>query len=112
MAFWFLRGVRRGIVTTRYPARDDASSGDLPTPPSFLQSRLGTATARRLVAVCPSGALQLDGDELVYDVGRCTACGLCERTAPEAVVPSGVFELTATERWHLVKRIRIEGQDR
>ena len=39
MTLWFIRGLRRGVVTTRYPARPDASAASLPTPPAFRPRR-------------------------------------------------------------------------
>jgi ferredoxin len=107
MALWFLRGVRRGVVTTRYPARDEPSARDLPTPPEFVAGGIDADTAELLAASCPSRALRVDGDALVYDVGACTACGTCERLAPASVVRSGLFELAAVRREQLLKRIPI-----
>jgi ferredoxin len=107
MPTWFLRGVRRGVVTTRYPDRPEPSAAMLPTPPAFRADVLDPERAGRLVEVCPSRALRIDGDTLVYDVGACTACGRCAEADPAAVAPSGAFELAATERAHLVKRIRL-----
>ena len=46
---------------------------------------------------------------MVFDVGACTACGRCAEEAPEAVQASGEFELAATDRAHLVKRIPLLG---
>jgi hypothetical protein len=109
MALWFFRGLGRRVVTTRYPTVLDPWSAALPTPPNFLPSRLTTELVHRLVESCPSGALQHAGGELVMDIGACTACGICQRLAPDAVAASGVFELAATERAHLVKRIPIRG---
>ncbi len=130
MPQWFIRGLRRGIVTTRYPAHPDSSVSSLPSPPAFRSEALARPAHERaaprpfppnpygrgaapsaatvadlLVAVCPSGALRRDGDTLVFDVGACTACGACRRAAPDAVVSSGEFELAATSRSALVKRI-------
>jgi hypothetical protein len=110
MPLWTLRGLRRGIVTTRYPARPDASAALLPTPPAFRPDVLTAGLADRLVAVCPSHALARDGDLLVFDVGACTACGRCQDAAPAAFAPSGVFELAATSRAALVKRIPVTGE--
>jgi formate hydrogenlyase subunit 6/NADH:ubiquinone oxidoreductase subunit I len=121
MPQWFIRGLRRGVVTTRYPARPDPSSASLPTPPSFRAEALarpasgqppGQVPGREivadlLVAVCPSAALRRDGDYLVFDVGACTACGACRDAAPQAVAGSGEFELAATGRGQLVKRIPL-----
>jgi ferredoxin-like protein FixX len=110
MTLWFIRGIRRGVVTTRYPARPDASARFLPTPPAFRVSALTRETADRLVATCPSGALRTDGGEMVYDVGACTACGRCAAEAPHAVTASGAFELATTDRSVLIKRIPLRGE--
>jgi formate hydrogenlyase subunit 6/NADH:ubiquinone oxidoreductase subunit I len=118
MPLWFIRGLRRGVVTTHYPARPDPSAGNLPTPPAFWPQRLDRTLADRLCRVCPSQALRVEGngegsgDVLVFDVGACTACGLCQEAAPEAVTSSGEFELAATNRAHLVKRIPLLGEAR
>jgi formate hydrogenlyase subunit 6/NADH:ubiquinone oxidoreductase subunit I len=104
---WFIRGIRRGVVTTRYPARPDPSEAYLPTPPAFRPRALTAQVADRLVAACPGTALRRDGDVLVYDVGACTACGRCAAAAPAAVTSSHEFELAATGRSVLIKRIPI-----
>jgi len=112
MPFWFARGLRRGVVTTRYPARSDGSAAFLPTPPAFRPRQLTGQTADRLVAVCPSMALRRQDDVLIFDVGACTACGRCAEAAPDAITPSGEFELAATVRSALLKRIPIRGETR
>jgi ferredoxin len=111
---WFIRGIRRGVVTTRYPARPDESAVFLPAPPAFRPRALTKATADRLAGTCPSGALHVeererDGNTLVFDVGRCTACGRCAAEAPHAVTSSGAFELAATTRSVLIKTIPLRG---
>src|ERR1700685_3175437 len=98
MTLWFVRGLRRGVITTRYPARPDESARVLTTPPAFRPDALTVTTAARLSGACPSGALHLvtgegDGAALLFDVGKCTACGRCAAEAPDAVTSSGVFEL-------------------
>jgi len=45
-------------------------------------------------------------------VGACTACGRCREAAPGAVTASGEFELAATARGHLVKRIPLAAEAR
>ena len=112
MPLWFARGLRRGVVTTRYPARSDGSAAFLPTPPAFRPRQLTRQTADRLVAVCPSMALRRQDDVLIFDVGACTVCGRCAEAAPDAITPSGEFELAATARSALVKRIPIRGETR
>ncbi|HUA29958.1 MAG TPA: hypothetical protein VMC03_13835 [Streptosporangiaceae bacterium] len=107
MPLWFVRGLRRGVVTTRYPARPDDSAALLPTPPSFRAEALTVALADRLVAVCPSRALTRRREVLVYDVGACTACGRCRAEVPAAVTDSGQFELAATVRARLIKHVPL-----
>ena len=110
MALWLLRGLRRRIVTSRYPARPDPSAGSLPTPPAFDPRRLTPELADRLVRLCPSPrALRREGEVLVLDVGACTSCGRCIQAAGGAARPSGVFELAATDPDQLRKRIPIQG---
>ena len=110
MPQWFLRGVLHGVVTTRYPKRADPSAGALPTPPAFRPEALTRALADQLQGKCPSRALTRDADTLVFDAGACTACGLCREFAPGAVTASGKFELAATSRADLVKRIPLLGE--
>jgi dissimilatory sulfite reductase (desulfoviridin) alpha/beta subunit len=109
MAYWFLRGVARGVVTTKYPKVTDSWAKGLPTPPSFVPALLSADVVQRLVESCPSRALSRQGQELIFDVGACTACGTCQRVAPEAVMSSGEFELASSSRARLLKRIPIEG---
>jgi ferredoxin len=112
MPLWFVRGLRRGVVTTRYPARPDPSAALLPTPPAFRPEALTGQVADRLAAICPSRALRRDGDVLVFDAGACTACGRCAAEAPRAATPSGEFELAATSRSVLIKQIPLRGEAR
>ena len=111
MPLWFIRGLRRGVVTTHYPARPDDSAACLPTPPAFRSRQLSRETADRMVAVCPSLALSRRDDMLVFDVGACTACGRCAEAAPNVVTSSGEFELAATVRSALIKEIPIQGDE-
>lgn len=112
MVLWFLRGLRRGVVTTRYPAETDAWVRTLPTPPAFRPELLTEALADRLVDLCPSHALTREGAVLTFDVGACTACRRCLALAGPAAAPSDEVELAATSRSDLVKHIPIEGEHR
>jgi formate hydrogenlyase subunit 6/NADH:ubiquinone oxidoreductase subunit I len=118
LTLWFIRGLRRGVVTTRYPARPEASAASLPTPPAFRPHALTRQLAGQLVEVCPSGALLAEDGQpgepgtLLFDVGRCTACGRCTAEAPHVVTASGAWELAATDRCVLIKKIPIMGGSR
>jgi ferredoxin len=119
MPLWFVRGLRRGVVTTRYPARPDDSAALLPTPPAFRAGRLTRAAADRMIAACPGPALSRQekgdgevGGTLIFDVGACTACGRCAAAAPDVVAPNREWELATTDRSALIKEIPIRGDDR
>jgi ferredoxin len=112
MPLWFVRGLRRGVVTTRYPAKSDGSAASLPTPPSFRPRLLTRDVADRMIAECPGPALSRRDDMLIFDVGACAACGRCARVAPDSVTPSREFELAATTRAALIKTIPILGGSR
>jgi ferredoxin-like protein FixX len=110
VALWFFRGLRRGVVTTRYPRGNvDAWTRDLPTPPAFHSAQLTRALADSLVEACPARALAVEGRELIVDVGRCTGCGRCAELGGDAVAPSGEFQLATADRATLIKRVAIAG---
>ena len=98
MAFWFYRGLRRGIATTRYPKTVDAWARALPSPPAFHSARLTVELVDRLIDECPGGALSREQRELLVDLGRCTGCGRCIEIGGGAVQPSGEFELATSDR--------------
>jgi ferredoxin len=106
---WFLRGLRRGVLTTRYPSQLDAWASELPSPPAFRSQLLTEELVERMASACPSGALRRDGDALVLDLGACTACGRCAEVGGEAVRPSGASLLAADRRDSLRKRVAIAG---
>ena len=89
MALWFFRGLGRQVVTTRYPSVLDPWTAALPTPPSFVPSRLTTALVHRLVESCPSGALRQEDRELVLDERGVRARGHLVRPSREAGPHSG-----------------------
>ena len=81
MPQWFVRGLRRGVVTTRYPARPDPSAA-LPADPAGVPAR-GADRQISLTGWCRSaraGHSPGSGDVLVFDVGACTACGRCRES--------------------------------
>lgn len=108
MTIWLVKGLLRRVVTTRYPRAAEPSTSALPTPPVIRADLVDEHTADLLAQVCPSRALVRDGDELVYDVGRCTSCGRCLAAAPGVARRSGIFELSTPRRGYLLRHIPIE----
>jgi hypothetical protein len=111
MAFWFYRGLRKGIATTRYPRTIDSWARRLPGPPAFHSARLTTGLADRLAGQCASGALRRQDRELMVDLGRCTGCGRCIELSEGAARPSGEFLLATADRASLIKRVPIRGDE-
>jgi dissimilatory sulfite reductase (desulfoviridin) alpha/beta subunit len=109
MAAWFFRGLRRGVVTTRYPNELDSWSKELPSPPAFHAARLTTTLADRLVEGCASGALERRDSTLIIDLGKCTGCRRCVELSGGVAEPSGKSLLASTARGALLKSIPILG---
>jgi Ni,Fe-hydrogenase III small subunit/ferredoxin len=95
---WIFRGIREGVVTTRYPRRpDDYGQG-------FRAGVVVTASDRGTVAPpeCPTGAIVDDGDTIRLDRGRCIVCGHCVGTQPERFAFSPELETATVGRSSLV----------
>jgi Ni,Fe-hydrogenase III small subunit/ferredoxin len=81
MSLWVLRGLRDGVVTTRWPRRPDEYA-DSWRGPALVH---GTAAdVRGLEALCPTGAIAaaLDG-RVRLDQGTCILCGRCVAERPD-----------------------------
>ena len=86
MSIWPLRGLRDGIVTTRWPKRADdyADSWRGPvTVTSGVAAWDAAATdGAALESLCPTGAIEVI-DLLRVDQGRCILCGRCVAARPD-----------------------------
>ena len=85
---WVLRGLRNGVVTTRWPAKPDPYADEWRGPATVLDGGRGTAgergTADRLDQLCPTGAIdQREDGGVTLDQGKCICCGRCVTARPE-----------------------------
>lgn len=75
---WLLRGLRDGVVTTRYPRRRD----------DYADTFAGSVTVidgsprPGVEQVCPTGAISVSDDALRLDRGACILCGACVAAYP------------------------------
>jgi Ni,Fe-hydrogenase III small subunit len=106
MSNWIVLGLRRGVLTTKYPhgradmperyrgrvvAKEDASRDDLV----------------RGAAACLSGAVSLEERAPGVRMPRCFQCGQCRRVAPEAFSVTDDYELALVDEDVHVARQRL-----
>jgi Ni,Fe-hydrogenase III small subunit/ferredoxin len=79
---WVLRGLRNGVVTTRWPRRPDPCADGLRGPARVLNGFPDGAA--ELPGLCPAGAISHPGGGGVrLDQGRCILCGRCVAARPD-----------------------------
>ena len=83
MSPWVLRGLRDGVVTTRWPDRPDPYADRWRGPATVLTDPR-PAGAADLASLCPAGAITTTaGDGVRLDQGRCILCGRCVAQRPD-----------------------------
>ena len=81
MSIWVLRGLRNGIVTTRWPGRPDGYA-DYWRGPAAPVPGAAVAEGTTIEQLCPTRAIEaIDGFRV--DQGRCILCGLCVAARPD-----------------------------
>jgi Ni,Fe-hydrogenase III small subunit/ferredoxin len=81
---WVPRGLREGIVTTRYPRRPDGYGADFKGSLVVDAGRATGAELDKVVAACPTTAISKVDGLARLDLGRCILCGRCAELFPEA----------------------------
>ncbi len=115
---WVLRGLRNGVLTTRWPARPDSCAAATRGQATVLsQPATGPGQpderAGDLAGLCPTGAISQDpGGPVRLDRGGCISCGRCVTARPDvfgwATGPGGA----ALSRPGLVVPLVTETADR
>jgi Ni,Fe-hydrogenase III small subunit/ferredoxin len=78
VSLWALRGLRDGVVTTRWPKRPDEYADTWRGPVTVTRD----ADARDVAALCPTGAIDVT-DRVRVDQGKCILCGRCFAQRPD-----------------------------
>jgi Ni,Fe-hydrogenase III small subunit/ferredoxin len=106
---WIFRGLRNGLLTSRYPRRSDPYADAFPAAVDVLTP---DADPAGLVELCPTGAIQPDPDGEVsrvkLDRGRCILCGTCVRTRPDVFGWSAGSQTASLHRQALIVPERPE----
>jgi Ni,Fe-hydrogenase III small subunit/ferredoxin len=103
VSIWVLRGLRDGVVTTRWPAKPDpyadawrgparpldaadlASPTDTASPDTASPDPASTVSLTDpadLTGLCPTGAITVTDGTVRVDQGRCILCGRCVAERP------------------------------
>ncbi len=100
MTRWVLRGLKTGVVTTRYPDAPENAPGctpGLPMGEAMLQTQ-----ARELERLCPTAAIRAEGERVIVDYRRCIHCYRCEReTSHPLVLPLRIAEVSSATQHRL-----------
>lgn len=114
MTPWIFRGLRDGVVTTRYPRRSDRYADSWPGSVAPSPSRSGGAADddAGVGSLCPTGAIVSDeAGRLSVDQGRCILCGICVRTRPDRFAFVTGAETAGSSRGALVVPPLGEGEE-
>lgn len=98
---WMTRGLRNGVVTTRFPRREDAYAASWP---GAVEAREGAPLEPTdgIADVCPTGAIRIDDGRVRIDRGLCILCGRCVRERPDVFAWSAGSRLATPLRDALV----------
>ncbi len=127
---WITKGLRTGIVTTRYPAAMEPQPGRWRGRPVLAADACRAADGcTECVAVClpealrletsPDSAVEAAANRLVLDYGRCIMCGLCVPDCPTGALHMqpdyelavrGAEELRTTLYWETMGRQTHNGR--
>ena len=107
MLEWIVRGLHKGIVTSRYPR---AAEPEL----EGFRGRVEVIDSERagdeLEAVCPTAAIHVSAGRVALDRGRCILCGACVEAEPERFRFSSAYETASRRRGGIVVGAAVERQ--
>ncbi len=105
---WALRGLRNGVLTTRWPARPDEYAAVTRGPATVPTSAARADSSENVAALCPTGAIGVAASGAVrIDRGRCILCGRCVAARPDMFAWTSGPALAALSRAELV----VPGQE-
>jgi Ni,Fe-hydrogenase III small subunit/ferredoxin len=80
---WILRGLRNGVLTTRWPGRPDEYAAATRGPAVVRPGPAAALPAAEAASLCPTAAISAGRDGVRVDQGRCILCGRCVAARPD-----------------------------
>jgi Ni,Fe-hydrogenase III small subunit/ferredoxin-like protein FixX len=87
---WVIKGIKTGIVSTRYPEEEDNTPGISPGIP-YADNRSKNDSGA-LISCCPTGALSRENDRMMVDRAYCVHCFRCIRDVSKPISWETGFE--------------------
>lgn len=98
---WLTRGLRNGVVTTRWPRHADAYFDEFPAAVDVRRDASGRV-GEEVEPLCPTRAISTTGGQVSLDRGRCILCGHCVRDRPDVFAWAAGSGTSASTRRQLV----------
>ncbi len=98
---WIPRGLRDGIVTTKYPRESDGYGSGFRGTVEVNAGRTRQIPVG-VVESCPTHAIDVGADSVKLDRGKCVLCGVCVRLAPQVFSFAPSVETAGLSRGALV----------
>lgn len=107
---WIPRGLRNGIVTSRYPHKPDGYGAGFRGTVEVNPERAVQVTDD-VMAACPTRAITVEDGNIRLDRGKCILCGRCVNEAPQVFRFSESFATSDLRRRSLVVPTLEESAD-
>ncbi|MHB1584066.1 MAG: NADH-quinone oxidoreductase subunit B family protein [Acidimicrobiales bacterium] len=99
---WIPRGLREGIVTTRYPRHPDGYAAGFRGAVVVDAERATPPRVAAAAEACPTDAITVESGQPRLDRGRCILCARCADLCPEVFRLDPGVETSAARRQSLV----------
>jgi Ni,Fe-hydrogenase III small subunit/ferredoxin len=99
---WIPRGLRQGIVTSRYPRRPDGYGPGFRGTIVVLHGHADGLAVDAAAEACPTDAITVVDGHAELDRGRCILCGRCTQLDPQTFAFDPTFATSAVHRRALV----------